>query len=712
MTLERALDESPELRALYEEDPQVAHLIDRGRRLEGIARHAGTHAAGIVISSDPLVQHLPLQRPPRGDDEQQFLPTTQFPMETVAEIGLLKMDFLGLSNLTILGEAVEIVKQTRGESLDPKCFPDHDVPTYAMLGKGETFGVFQLESAGMRRGIQELRPESVGELAAMVALYRPGPMQHIPRFCRAKHGIESIDYPHSDLSDVLDETYGVIVYQDQVLLIAQKFAGYTLGEADIMRKAMGKKIAEKMKSERERFIQGARERGYSADDAIKIFDLIEPFAGYAFNKAHAVCYGTISYQTAYLKANYPAEYMTAVLRLAPSHPSGPAARVAAAAAECMKLGIELLPPSVNHSDVRFQVEEQGGGQSGIRFGLSIIKNVGEAAVEALVAARAKQPDRCFASLYDLCVAVDQKMLNRRVLESLIKAGACDEFGHRAQLLASLDRVLASAHAQQRAVQRGQMDLFGGAMVVEASALDLDDTAPIAKKTLLAWEKEHVGVYLTENPLADIQRSARRMGHTFVNVTDLDSELAGRSVRLLALVTEVRRITTRTQRQMAVATVEDLTGSIEVVLFPQCFEQFSEILQEDAALILAGKVDVRNDELQLLADEVRIVEEEPVQTMTVGRLVRLRFCAADARDADRLYRLAELLREFQGEDELIVTLDLDGGTRSFRLGQRVDWCTHLATAVEELLGEATRAMVRERGSDEIVSVMPSRAAQLG
>jgi DNA polymerase-3 subunit alpha len=272
-------------------------------------------------------------------------------MEQVAEIGLLKMDFLGLVNLTILDQAVGIVRETRGIDLDIKDLPDGDASTYDMLSKGETFGVFQLESPGMRRYIQELRPASVADLAAMVALYRPGPMQHIPTFCAAKHGRAQIKHPHPDLADILNETYGVIVYQDQVLLIAQKFAGYSLGEADIMRKAMGKKIATVMRAEKERFIAGAVERGYDEADAQQVFDLIEPFAGYAFNKAHAVSYATIAYQTAFLKANYPAEYMTAVLRLASSHPAGAQERIAAAVAECAKLGIAVLPPDINRSGV-------------------------------------------------------------------------------------------------------------------------------------------------------------------------------------------------------------------------------------------------------------------------------------------------------------------------------------------------------------------------
>lgn len=709
MNLERALEESSELRSMYDEDPQVTDLIDRARRLEGIARHAGTHAAGIVISRDPLVQHLPLQRPPRGDDELQVLPTTQFPMETVAEIGLLKMDFLGLSNLTILGEAVEIVKQSRGELLDTKLLPDHDAATYAMLGKGETFGVFQLESAGMRRGIQDLRPGTIGELAAMVALYRPGPMQHIPRFCRAKHGDEEIAYPHPDLSDILDETYGVIVYQDQVLLIAQKFAGYTLGEADIMRKAMGKKIPEKMKAERERFIQGAVERGYSADDAITIFDLIEPFAGYAFNKAHAVCYGTISYQTAFLKANYPAEYMTAVMRLAPSHPSGPAARVAAAAAECAKLNIPVLPPDVNRSQVQFQVELLPDGNRAIRFGLSIIKNVGEAAVEALVAARMEQPHQRFESLYELCAAVDARLLNKRVLESLIKAGACDGFGSRALLLASLDRVLSAAQAQQRAVSRGQMDLFGGQMTAVSAAHELEDAPQIAKKTLMAWEKEHVGFYLTENPLTDVHSAMGRAGQSFMSVADLDAELAGRNVRMVALVAEVRRITTRTQRLMAVAKLEDLTGNIEAVLFPQAFEQFGSLLDENAVLAVTGKVDIRNDEIQLLVDEIRLVDDIEPAPAPAGQTIFVRLSEPAAGNADRMYELAQLLREFPGDDELVLILELHEQERAFRLGLRVDWGAHLAAAVNDLLDVGGGLPEPSGGRDEVVSVTPSRAA---
>ncbi len=386
---------------------------------------------------------------------------TQFAMEQVAEIGLLKMDFLGLVNLTILGEAVKIIRETRGIEVDINDLPDGDPKTYDMLSLGETFGVFQLESPGMRRYIQELKPQSIAELAAMVALYRPGPMQHVPTYCRAKHGLEQIRHPHPDLAGILDETYGVIVYQDQVLLIAQKFAGYSLGEADIMRKAMGKKIAAVMHAEQERFIAGAGARGYSEADARQVFDLIEPFAGYAFNKSHAVSYATIAYRTAYLKANYPAEYMTAVLMLASGHPSGAQERTAAAVAECVKLGIAVLPPDINRSRVNFAIETLEDGQQAIRFGLGVIKNVGTGAVEGIVAAREEKGP--FSSIEDLCRRAPLRSLNKRALESVVKAGALDCLGERATLLANVDRVLALAQREQRMRESGQttmFDLFG------------------------------------------------------------------------------------------------------------------------------------------------------------------------------------------------------------------------------------------------------------
>uniref|UniRef100_A0A831TI39 DNA polymerase III subunit alpha n=1 Tax=Thermorudis peleae TaxID=1382356 RepID=A0A831TI39_9BACT len=685
MTLDRALAESPELRQLYETDARSRELIDNARRLEGIARHAGTHAAGVVIAATPLVEHLPLQRPARA--EEGALPTTQFPMETVAEIGLLKMDFLGLANLTILGEAVEIIKKLHGVELDPKQFPDGDEKTYRMLGQGETFGVFQLESAGMRRYIRELQPTSIAELAAMVALYRPGPMQHIPTYCRAKHGLEPISYPHPDLAEILDETYGVIVYQDQVLLIARKFAGYTLGEADIMRKAMGKKIPEKMKAERERFIAGAVAKGYNAEDAERIFNLIEPFAGYAFNKAHAVCYATISYQTAYLKANYPAEYMTAVLRLAPSHPAGTAKRVAAALAECQKLGIPVFPPDINRSGKTFEVEPQPDGTLAIRFGLAMVKNVGEGAVEAILKARDERPEQRFTSFEDFCEAIDWSQVNRRVAESLIKCGALDCLGDRKMLLAVLDQAISAAQARQRAIRKGQIDLFSIAGQSPALAIVRPEKEPpdIPHATLLAWEKELLGVYLSSHPLDDYVGVIRRDG--LVQIAEIDEESAGETVEVIAIVAQLRKLTTRSNRVMAVCQLEDRSGSIELVIFPDLYEESRELLAEDMVLRVNARVDVRNEDVQLIAQQIRLAQVAPPADEPEPAIIHLRLPVTGDPNDDiaAMHRLRDLLAEFPGEDRLILHLPTGGGEVLLRTSLRVDWCPDLAHVLEEAVG---------------------------
>lgn len=693
MTLDRALAENPELKQLYDNDPQCRELIDNAKRLEGISRHAGTHAAGVVIASEPLVEHLPLQRSTRA--VEGALPTTQFPMETVAEIGLLKMDFLGLANLTILGEAVKLVKETEGIELDPKEFPDGDEKTYELLSNGETFGVFQLESAGMRRYIRELRPESVAELAAMVALYRPGPMQHIPTYCRAKHGEEPIRYPHPDLAEVLDETYGVIVYQDQVLLIAQKFAGYTLGEADIMRKAMGKKIPEVMAAERTRFLKGALEKGYDEQDAQNVFDLIEPFAGYAFNKAHATCYGTISYQTAYLKANYPAQYMTAVLRLAPSHPSGATQRVAAAVAECQKMGIEVLPPDINKSGVDFDVEVGEDGRYSIRFGLSIVKNVGEAAVESIVAARESLPGKKFESFEQFCDTVDWSVVNRRVAESLVKCGALDQFGDRATLLAMLDQAISAAQTRQRAARRGQIDLFSAAPAA-APALSIPvptDVEPIPQATLLAWEKDLLGLYLSSHPLQDLMPIIREGG--YVRLAEIDEDTVGQQVEAIVLLTGIRKIATKTNRMMAICELEDQTGTIEMVVFPDLYEQASQHLIEDGIVRVTARVDNRNDRIQFVGVNIQPVSLEEAQPMVVREVhVRLPAGKDVASDVALMHRVRDLFDEFPGDDVVVLHVPARGREVLMRAGVQIDWGPDLSAALEELIGPG-RASMSER-----------------
>ncbi|MEX2158878.1 MAG: DNA polymerase III subunit alpha [Dehalococcoidia bacterium] len=634
MTIDKALDMVPELASAYDTDEHVKRLIDTARRLEGVARHASTHAAGIVVSREPLVEHLPLQRPSRGElDKVDYIATTQFAMAQVAKIGLLKLDILGLVNLTILERAVQLIHDTHGVDIDLQQLPQGDEATYDMLAKGETFGVFQLESPGMRRAVQDLRPSSIGDLSALVALYRPGPMQHIPVFCRAKNGLEKIRYPHADLADILDETYGVITYQDQVLLIAQKFAGYTLGEADVMRKAMGKKIAQVMRAERDNFIKGSKRNGYSETDAQEIFELILPFAGYAFNKAHAVSYAIIAYRTAYLKAHYAAEYMAAVLALAGSHPSGGQARIAAAVAECAKLNIGVVPPHVNHSRPNFALETQDGRRA-IRFGLQQIKNVGAGAAESIVTEREEHGP--FASIEDFCRRVNFKMVNKRALEALAKAGALDTFGEgenarthaRGTLLANLDRLVSLAQREQRLRESGQstmFDLFGDQVATPMPALELEE-ASVPREQELMWEKEHLGVYVSDHPFtaaaAEMSSYVTALCAEFAEVSSRQSasvnedgeetEVAtpslppqGREAVIAGLVGNTRRLYTRDGRPFCAAEIEDLSGMIEVTVWPELFEHTQDLWVEGNIVVLQVRAKERNGRLNISVNEIEL-----------------------------------------------------------------------------------------------------------
>src|SRR5437867_4693611 len=605
MTIEKAFEESPDFKELYGADEQIAKLIDTARELEGVARHASTPAAGVVIAPEPLVNFLPLQRPSSGDPNS--LPTTQFGMWDVAELGLLKMDFLGLTNLTILGTAVQVIAQVHGTKLDVSHLPDGDSRTYDMLARGETFGVFQLESGGMTRYVQELRPSSIKDLAAMVALYRPGPMQHIPTYIHAKHGLEKVHYPHPDLSEVLDETYGVIVYQDQVLLIAQKFAGYSLGQADVMRKAMGKKVRAIMKAEEERFLAGAGEKGYTKEQAQAIFDLIEPFAGYAFNKAHAVSYGTIAYQTAYLKANYPEEYMTAVLMMA-----GGQQRVAEAYAECVRLGIGVLGPDVNRSGANFSLEEADGRRA-IRFGLASVKNTGEGMAEGVVEARAA--GGAFGGLEEFFERVNARHLNKRALDSLGKEGARDSHAQRASLLASLDRLIAYGQGVQKQRESGQTSLFdlmgaGEQPAVVGPALDPSTGSGVKEATQqqkLAWEKELLGIYLSEHPFARAAEELRTQ--LTCGLLELMADFSGRDVLLGGVVASTRTLSTKDGRPFLAAELEDLTGSVEVTVWPETYEQTRDLWRAGNILIVNARVKARDERLQVAVQAASVYGDE-------------------------------------------------------------------------------------------------------
>ncbi len=687
-----------------------------------MARHASTHAAGVVIAPEPLVGFLPLQRPSSGDEDA--LPTTQYAMNDVAALGLLKMDFLGLTNLTILGLAVQVIRETRGVEVDLSKLPDGDPKTYEMLSAGDTFGVFQLESGGMRRAVQELQPTSIKDLAALVALYRPGPIQHIPTYIHAKHRPEATTYPHPDLAEILDETYGVIVYQDQVLHIARKFAGYTLGQADIMRKAMGKKKRAMMSGEEQRFLEGAAARGYSRQLAQQIYDLIEPFAGYAFNKAHAVSYATIAYQTAYLKANYPEEYMTAVLIMASNHPAGAAQRVAEAYAECCRRGIDILPPDVNHSSVNFRLETQDDGRRAIRFGLTNVKNVGEGMVQGIIEAREEgrplrqAQGRPFASVDDFFARVNHRHLNKRALESMTKAGAFDALCSRNGLLAGLDRAIATAQRSQRQREAGQgslFDLLGEEAKPSLDGLQLQD-AETPQSQRLAWEKELLGVYVSEHPFA---RAAQALEpHLSCRLAEVSADLAGRDVVLGGVVVATRSLTTRDGRPFLAATIEDETGaSREITVWPDTYEGTREMWQVGTPVVATVRVRTRDERLQLgVQKAVAYVEGEFDPTSLAvprgngnrnrtrnheqgtepnaatapdngpGRLrIVLEETDDHEEDEERLRSLVNALREYEGEGAVHLSIRQRDGEQVEMELPRARYCPELEQRLGEIVG---------------------------
>ena len=585
-SIDDAMKASPDLSNTYEQDHAVRKLVDSAQKLEGVARHASTHAAGIVISQEPLTNYVPLQRSTRGEDED--IAVTQFSMDPIAKLGLLKMDFLGLINLTILGKALEIIADGGGGRMSLNDIPLDDQKTFDLLSSGETTGIFQLESSGMRRYIKQLKPTTVNDVAAMIALYRPGPMEHITRFIDAKHGRAQVTYPHPALSDILKETYGVIVYQDQVLLILRMFAGYSLGQADIVRKAMGKKIASLMAEERERFMKGATAKGFSQELATEIFDLILPFAGYAFNKAHSVSYAMVSYWTAYMKANYPVQFMTALL----SCHSGNAEHTAAAVEECRKLAIEVRRPDVNMSDIGFTAEGNNGS-SAIRFGLAAVKNVGDGAVRPLVEAR--ETDGPFKSVEDMCRRANLHSLNKRALESLIKVGALDSLERRGALLGGIDRILSMSQREWDLKNSGQttmFDLWGESVDTPLPELELEEMR-IQPDETDAWEKELLGASLSESPISRVHRN---LGDFTPNMCgDIEPELDGRKVTLVGQVASFRIGSTRKGDPFVSAVLEDVTGTTEIVAWKEVYGRTQSLWTEGAILKVEGRVRLRNND---------------------------------------------------------------------------------------------------------------------
>ena len=572
VSIQQAIDQVPELSAIYQRDAQARGLLDTAMRVEGLARHASTHAAGVVIAPGPVTDFAPLVK--LGDDDVN----TQYSMEWVEKVGLLKMDFLGLRTLTVMESAAQEIRRTADPGFTLEGIPLDDEKTYALLSAGQTSGVFQLESAGMRRYISELKPTRIEDVIAMVALYRPGPMNWIGDFIAGKHGRRKIAYLHPKLEPILAETYAVAVYQEQIMQICRDLAGYTAGEADQLRKVIGKKIKEQIPKERAKFVDGCVAHGIDAPLAVRIWQFIEPFAGYGFPKAHSVCYGLLAYRTAWLKANHPLAFMAALL----TSVKGNTDKLVEYLAECARSGLRILPPDVNESGTDFTVVS-----GAIRFGLAAVRNVGGAAIEELLERRSDGP---LTSLADLCTRVDCRIVNRRVLEGLVKAGALDGLpGNRAQKLAGLDAAL--DYGQKLAQERdlGQTSLFTSAGS-DLPPPPLPEMPDVPMQLRLAQEKEAIGLYLSGHPLADkAAQLATRATCTIREVRDLPED---EIVSIGGVVTSARRVVTKAGGQMLVGVLEDQTGTIEAVVFPKWYAQLSPVFADEAIIVVKARVKER------------------------------------------------------------------------------------------------------------------------
>lgn len=682
MTLDKALEQSPELKEAYDGRPEVRRLIDLARRLEGLPRHASVHAAGVVIARDPLMDHVPLQRMPDGNI------VTQFPMNILEELGLLKFDFLGLRTLSFIDEARRLARETAGADIDPYALPLDDQKTYELLGRGLTAGVFQLESAGMREMLRDLRPTCLEDIIAAVALYRPGPMENIPEFIRSKHE-GGVKYLHPLLEPILKDTYGIMVYQEQIMQVASAMAGFSLGQSDILRRAVGKKKKEVLDAQREVFVKGCVEQGHPEELANELYDLIVKFANYGFNKSHAAAYGYLSYVTAYLKANYPLQFMAALL----TSVQDDSEKVAEYIQECERMGIKVLPPDINESFGSFTVS---GGN--IRFGLAAVKNVGAGAVESII--RARQEGGRFRSLLDLCRRIDVHQANRRALESLIKAGACDSLGaRRAQLMEALEATLQRVQGVQARRDAGQVSLFdlmagGDAPAAEPplAEVPLPDIEEYPRQRLLAMEKEVLGLYISGHPLMGREQELGLQVNA--SLAELKDRTDGARVTIGGMVRQVKKVVTRKGDQMAFIALEDLSGQVDVVVFPKVLDSSRDLLQEDAVILVDGRISWKDSQVTVVADDLRPLQTEDgaLSPPAAGGKRRCLFIKlADQRDARVLPHLKEALSAYPGSTPVYLWF---AAQRKAILADRRYWVelhSELLSNIEVLLGPGAVAL---------------------
>lgn len=665
MTIENALSLNPELKKLYEEKDKVKKLIDIAKALEGFPRHASTHAAGVVISKDPLVEHVPLHK--LGDSNV----ATQFPMTTLEELGLLKMDFLGLRTLTVIRNAVEIIKHTKKHTIDLDNLPLDDRQVYELLSQGNTAGVFQLESSGMQNLLKELKPEVFEDIIAIIGLYRPGPLGSgaAEDFIKSKNGLKPINYLHPALKPILSETYGIILYQEQVMKIAQELAGFSLAQADILRKAMGKKKQDVMAAQRQTFIDGALKKGIDKDTAAKIFDEISYFAGYGFNKAHTAAYAVIAYQTAYLKVHYPVEFMAALLTSVMDNSD----KVAYYINECRHMGIKVTPPDINESFGVFTVIDNN-----IRFGLTAVKNVGQGVAEAIIKERKKNGR--FKDLRDFLTRLSGEV-NKKVVESLIKSGAMDSWGlHRSSLLSAYEDMMTDIQKETKVANRNQISLFEmvDEMQIQKAPNEVRQIPEYPKKQLLAMEKEMLGIYLSGHPLIDYEQQLKaNTNFTSKDMLDEGSKLRDNQYVVTGgIINDIKTKTTKSNKVMAFITLEDLTGAIEILVFPNTYEKYIDLLKKDNAVIVKGRINIKEEETpKIIAEELSQLKDNGDKSFLV--------LENEGGSSQGLEKLIDFIVQHPGRTQVVITADEPG--KGLLLEQRIEPSEKVLNLLHEKLG---------------------------
>lgn len=682
-SIKAALDSSPELQRYYQE-AKYKRLMDLASKVEGTIRHSSMHASAIIIADKPLPNYTPIQK-----DSRSGKTLTQLDMYSLDcnvsddALGLLKFDFLGLRNLSIIQEAIKLIKKYKKQEIQLDQIPLDDSKTFELLSSGDTTGVFQLESAGMRRVAKTLKPNKFSDITALVALYRPGPMDLIPQFIEGKHNPDTITYPDPTLKPFLEETYGIMVYQEQILEIVHHMAKYPLGEADMLRRAIGKKKKKLLDENKSRFIEQSVANGYKKATAEKIWGFIEAFANYGFNKAHAASYAMIAYETAWLKANYPIEYMAALMSIeSNSHSMNRDEKIAFAIENCRSMGIKILPPDINKSGWDFSIEKAKDSLQGlaIRFGLTAIKHVGSAAIENILSTREQEGD--FKSFTHFLQATDSRKVNKKTLECLIKVGAMDRFATRASMLENFDQIRQTAAAFQSDTD-GQDNLFNG---IAAEVTEIKDTfhrlPEYPEQELLSFEKELLGLYLTSHPLADALRVVDKRAN--MKIGELDALIHPEHIFVFGgIITRCREVTTKKGNKMAFATLDDGSGKAELVIFPQAYEAVQEQLAEDAVVLLRAKVEHQEEEFKLIVEKISLPALEEVEFLSSQDYKEI--FVPRKTGSETLKKLGALLKANQGQQQLVILIPNGGKPEKIKLPYGVNWTKELEEQVAKLLG---------------------------